>query len=246
MDSNTQFCFERREKKYILTPEQHEALLAGMAPRLRADGYGRYTICSIYCDTDDFRLIRTSLEKPVYKEKLRLRSYSVPDSRDGVFVELKKKFRGVVYKRRTLLPAAEAAECLRRGAMPEGGDQICREIDWFLRCRRLSPKAFIACDRTAFAGLEDPGLRVTFDTGLRWRDDALDLRAGDFGEPLTAPRQVLMEVKLPGAAPLWLARLLSETGARPASFSKYGTCYTRGILGRGRSGESGKGAAVCA
>lgn len=241
----TQSCFQRFEKKYLLTRAQYDALLEGMRPYLQPDEYGRYTICNIYYDTDDYRLIRASLDKPVYKEKLRLRSYCVPGDGDNVFVELKKKFDGVVYKRRVVMTAAEAADYLSGVSRPREEGQICHEIDWFLRSYRPTPKVFLAYDREALAGREEPELRVTFDTALRWRTDDLDLRRGDRGQPLLSGDQVLMEVKLPGAAPLWLSHLLSETGVFPASFSKYGTCYREKLLDR-RPAGNGKEVSVCA
>lgn len=237
MARKMQFCFQRYEKKYLLTPDQYARMLAGMEEHMEADEYGRYTICNIYYDTGDFRLIRASLAKPVYKEKLRLRSYGVPRSEDQVFVELKKKFNGVVYKRRTVMSAGEAALRLSRGETFAQGDQIDREIAWFLQSCLVSPKVFIAYDRTAFAGTENPDLRITFDTNLRWRDRELDLRAGDWGERILPPDQILMEIKIPGTAPVWLPHLLSKIGAFPTSFSKYGTCYTQKLLpGKGREG----------
>lgn len=252
MAGTIQFNFKRYEKKYMLAPDQLARVLAGMENHVRADGFGRSAICSIYYDTDDFRLIRASLEKPVYKEKLRMRSYGVPGDGDKVFVELKKKYDGVVYKRRTVMTAADAVSYLHHGAGPAEKNQVCREIDWFMRSCRPAPRVFIAYDRTAFAGVEDPDLRITFDTSLRWRDRELDLRAGDYGEALLSPGHILMEVKIPGAAPVWLAHLLSETGAFHTSFSKYGAWYTRNILGRRlpepakRSEAAGKGVRTCA
>lgn len=246
MAGKTQFSFQRYEKKYMLAPGQLEQIMAGMEEHMRADEYGRYTICSIYYDTDDFRLIRASLEKPVYKEKLRVRSYGVPKDRDPVFIELKKKCDGIVYKRRVVMEAADAASYLRDGMAPEQEDQICHEIDWFMSSYQPKPKAFIAYDRTAFAGREDPELRITFDTNLRWRDTELDLRAGSYGSPLVPPEQILMEIKIPGAAPVWLAHLLSEAGAFPGSFSKYGTCYAQNLLGARLFEAGGKGARCCA
>ena len=232
MAGKMQFCFKRYEKKYMLAPDQFATMLAGMEGYMRADEFGRYTICNIYYDTDDYRLIRASLEKPVYKEKLRMRSYGVPDDRNEVFVELKKKYNSVVYKRRTIMTAAGAVSYLHDGAAPEREDQICREIDWFMHSYHPTPKVYIAYDRTAFAGIEDPELRITFDTNLRWRDRELDLRAGDYGEAILSPDQILMEIKIPGTAPVWLARLLSEAGAFHTSFSKYGTWYKQNILRR--------------
>lgn len=242
MGKKIQQSFQRVEKKYLLNPFQYNALLDGMQPYMQADEYGRYTICNIYYDTDDFALIRASLKRPVYKEKLRLRSYGTPTGEQKVFVELKKKFDHVVYKRRTVLPCAEAVGYLEGGAHPQPGDQICREIDWFLQSYRPKPRVFIAYDRVALAGVDNKDLRVTFDTNLRWRDDDLDLRAGSRGEPLLPPDRILMEIKIPGTAPLWLSRLLSELNVFPVSFSKYGTCYREHLLARAFPAAAAPGA----
>ena len=175
-------------------------------------------------------MIRHSVEAPVYKEKLRLRSYGVPTAEDPVFVELKKKYKGIVYKRRVTMAAAEAARWLRgEGGPPEDG-QMEREIDWVLRQNRPVPRAFIACERTAWRAVDDPELRITFDERIRWRERDLDLCAGSEGELLTEEGQVLMELKIPEAAPLWLAGLLSEERLFPTGFSKYGTAYKDHIL----------------
>lgn len=230
MPQNIQRCFQRYEKKYLLNPEQYQKIRAGLAPYMEADEHGRYTICNLYYDTPDFQLIRASLDKPVYKEKLRMRSYGVPADGDSVFVELKKKYKGVVYKRRTVLEAGEALDYLAGGCSPRAKDQICREIDWFLGRYHPVPQVFIAYDREALAGLEDRVLRVTFDIDLRWRDTALDLRSGDGGERITSRDQILMEIKIPGSAPVWLSRLLSENSVFPTSFSKYGVCYRENLM----------------
>lgn len=232
MAGKMQFSFKRYEKKYMLTTNQLAQMISCMGKYMRADEYGQYAICNIYYDTDDFRLIRVSLEKPVYKEKIRMRSYGVPDDQDEVFIELKKKYNSVVYKRRAVMKAANAVSYIHDGATPEHEDQICHEIDWFMQSYHPTPKVFIAYDRTAFAGLDNPDLRITFDTNLRWRDSELDLRAGDYGSPLLSPDQILMEIKIPGTTPVWLAHLLSEISAFPTSFSKYGICYTQNLINR--------------
>ena len=232
MAKKIQQSFKRFEKKYLLTPDQYNALLDGMMPYMKVDEYGRYTICNIYYDTDNFELIRTSLEKPVYKEKLRLRSYGTPTDDKKVFVEIKKKFDHVVYKRRTVMPCTEAVSYLSGETYPQKEDQICHEIDWFLKAYQPKPKVFIAYDRVALAGIENEELRVTFDTNLRWRDYDLDLRKGDHGQLILPQDRILMEIKIPGTAPLWLSHLLSEVGAFPTSFSKYGTCYKEHLLER--------------
>lgn len=219
-----QLTFERVEKKYLLTPAQLGALAPMLHRHMQIDQYGRHTICNVYYDTPDYRLIRTSLQKPVYKEKLRLRSYGVPGPGDTVFVELKKKYRGVVYKRRTALELTAAERWLAGdGPAPEG--QIAREIEYFQSLYRTGPAVFLAYDRAAMFGRQDPDLRLTLDENIRWRTDALALSAGDRGSPLSVQGLYLMEVKLPGVMPLWLAHGLAQAGAAPVSFSKYGCCY---------------------
>ena len=234
MATTIQSCFKRYEKKYLLSWEQYQAMRIGMAPYMEADRYSNYTICNVYYDTPDWRLIRTSLEKPVYKEKLRVRSYGTVTGADNVFVELKKKYDGVVYKRRVTMKAVDAVRWLR-GDRPSDPSQIHKEIDWFMHSYRPDPKVFIGYDREAYAGIENPELRITFDTNLRWRDEAVDLRCGDHGTFLLPEDAILMEIKIPGTAPLWLARLLSENQIFSTSFSKYGTYYKDVVLG-GKSG----------
>ena len=162
--NDTKLTFKRTEKKYLLSAERFAALWQRIGPYMEPDEYPESTVCSIYYDTDDYRLIRHSIEGPVYKEKLRLRSYLIPGPEDPVFVELKKKYKGVVYKRRVELPARVAQAWLDRG------------------------------------------------------------------EALLPSGELLMEIKTPTAAPLWLARALSELQIFPVSFSKYGTCYKEHIL----------------
>ena len=225
MANSIQCSFARYEKKYLITPAQQAVILREALRHMKEDVYGRYTICNIYYDTENWSLIRTSLDKPVYKEKLRLRSYGTPGPRDRVFVEIKKKVSGVVYKRRVVMAPGDAVRYLSGDMTVSPGGQIGREIDWFQGFYQTRPRVFIAYDRSALAGIEIPDLRITFDTNLRWRDMNLDLRAGDWGNPLLLPDQILMEIKIPGAAPLWLSRVLSRAGVFPASFSKYGVCY---------------------
>ena len=178
MAAQIKTCFERYEKKYRLTAEQQRAILQGMAPYMKKDTYGAYTICNIYYDTPDWRLIRTPLEKPGYKEKLRARSYGVPGEDGRVFVELKKKYDGVVYKRRGPAPLPRAERFLRTETAPAEWGQIGQELQWFQRFYDTMPRMYIGYDRTAWAGTEDPALRITFDRNIRWRRDRLALDAG--------------------------------------------------------------------
>lgn len=223
----TKFTFQRYEKKYLLSRETYLALWQELEAYVEPDIFFQSTVCSVYYDWADFRLIRHSLEKPVYKEKLRLRSYNVPGPDDQVFVELKKKFQGVVYKRRVALPAAEAEAWLAGRAPAPEQSQISREIDWFLKTNPVSPRVLIASDRRAYVAREDRELRITFDSSIRWRETALSLTAGDQGQELLSDGQVLMEIKLPEAAPLWLAGMLSRLEIFPRGFSKYGQCYEK-------------------
>lgn len=227
---DTKLVFKRYEKKYLLSRGQYETLFRELQDHIVPDAYHRSTVCSIYYDTDDYELIRRSIEAPVYKEKLRLRSYGVPDDDGTVFIELKKKYKGMVYKRRVPMGAKAAMAYLAGEAGPTECSQMTREIDWFLHENDVKPKVFIACDRYAWVDKENPELRITFDENLRWRTDRLDLTLGSDGETLTEPGAVLMEIKIPGTAPLWLARLLSEQALFPTGFSKYGTCYKNHIL----------------
>lgn len=227
---NTRLTFKRNEKKYLLSPERYEALWAELSPRLVPDEYFSSTVCSVYYDSDDYELIRRSIEAPVYKEKLRVRSYGVPVPDGTVFVELKKKFKGTVYKRRVQTTAERAEAWLAgRSPAPEDG-QVCREIDWFLRMHEPVPKIFIACDREAYVADGAPELRFTFDRSIRWREEELSLCAGTHGTPLLGDGQVLMEIKIPDAAPLWLADTLSRLEVFPTGFSKYGNCYRSGLV----------------
>ena len=176
--SEVQSSFKRCEKKYLLTRDQYRIMRLGMAARMKADEYPCYSISNIYYDTEHFDLIRASLEKPVYKEKLRLRSYGVPGSLDPAFLEIKKKYDGVVYKRRITMEMIKTDRYLR-GMQAGTGSQISREIDWFMRFHRPVPKVFIAYEREAYATKDGGELRITFDTGLRARSNDVDLRFGD-------------------------------------------------------------------
>ena len=220
-----QHIFRRVEKKYVVTQEQEEELLRRLESRMAPDAYGRHSVANIYFDTENYALIRESVEKPVYKEKFRLRSYGAPGEEDAVFAELKKKYKGVVYKRR-IMACPPQIDRLLGGEMIEGEDvQTQREMHWFFGMYRAKPRVFIGYDRFALIGREDENLRVTFDHDIRWRKERLNLSAGADGELVLGENPIVMEIKIPGAAPLWLARLLSEMRIFPTSFSKFGACY---------------------
>lgn len=233
---STKLTFKRYEKKYLLPADKYEELFRRISDRIEPDEYFASTVCSIYYDTPDFELIRNSIEKPIYKEKLRVRSYNAASEDSKVFVELKKKYKGVVYKRRIAMKTWEAEEYLALRAPAPEESQISHEIDWFLKMNRPQPQVLIACDREAYVSKEDSELRITFDKNIRWRDYDLSLTLGDHGDCVTAPGEVLMEIKIPGAAPMWLASVLSELEAFPTSFSKYGTAYKNEIIDKYMNG----------
>ena len=218
--------FQRHEIKYLLDSRQRAVVEETFRGRMLPDPHGESTICNIYYDTPDYRLVRESLERPIYKEKLRLRSYGPVFPEQQVFLELKKKYKGVVYKRRIEL-AEDRAEAYMDGLAPLPYNcQIGREIDYFrLFYRELSPAVYLCYDRSPWFSAEDPNLRATFDKNIRWRQEDMDLSAPIGGEALLLPHQSLFEVKTAGAIPLWLVEALDRSGARKASFSKYGEAY---------------------
>lgn len=220
-----QAVFKRKEVKYLLAEAQLFALRPALEAHMEPDDFAHSSIYNLYYDTPDFRLIRRSLEKPAYKEKLRLRSYGVPDEETQVFPEIKKKARGIVYKRRVCMPYGDALRYLSR-RQPGGDGQIFQEFNWLLASYgSLAPRIFLSYERDSWKGRGDASLRLTLDREILWRTEALDLRRGAWGEALLEPGQVLMEVKIANAAPLWLAEALSENGIFPISFSKCGRAF---------------------
>lgn len=225
----TAFTFKRVEKKYLLSEDTYQRFMSVAKDYIVPDEYHVSLVNSIYYDTEDFYLIRHSLEKPVYKEKLRVRSYGVPD-KDGIaFVELKKKYNGIVYKRRVQTTPLSAEQWLSGSSPAPFVSQITKEIDWFLKMNSVSPKVFVSCDRVSWKGKDNPELRFTFDHKIRTRSTDLHLYNGSEGNDLLSDGQILMEIKIPNAAPLWLAHLLSDESVFPTSFSKYGTFYKNKI-----------------
>ena len=227
--------FSRHEIKYLLTAEQRSRVLAGIAAHMIPDPHGMSTIRNIYYDTPTHLLIRRSLEKPKYKEKIRLRSYGQPSEDSIVFLELKKKADGVVYKRRVELKERDAEQYMA-GAFDKqelcariadvSSPQIAGEIDYVRHFYRdLQPMVYLSYDRCAFFSEEDESLRITFDKNICWRGTNVRLTEAPGGEDLLAPGESLMEIKTATALPMWLVAVLNEAGARPTSFSKYGRAY---------------------
>jgi SPX domain protein involved in polyphosphate accumulation len=222
---NYQTFFQRHEKKYLLSMQQYLHLQKSLDTYMKEDDYGLHSISSLYYDTEDFRIIQHCNEKPRYKEKLRMRSYGVPTGEQIVYIELKKKYAGVTYKRRIPMKYSDARQYLDSGISPKEDGQIIHEIDWFLAHNEVQPKILLSYDRIALYGKEESEFRVTFDFHVRFREHDLDLSKGNHGELLLDEEMILMEVKTLAAEPFWFVHLLSELAIFPQSFSKYGTLY---------------------
>jgi hypothetical protein len=227
--------FNRYENKYLLDETTFRSIYERLLEYMEPDEYNRthpfYAIGNLYFDTKHDSLVRKSLAKPKYKEKLRLRAYGVPKENAKAYLELKKKVFGLVNKRRTALRLEEAYEFVRTGEPPELREymnrQVVSEIQYFLQRYELVPKAYLAYDRKALFCIDNRDLRVTFDTNIRHRRTELRLEAGDHGEQLLPPGLWLMEVKAEKTIPLWLSRMLSEHRMFRTSFSKYGIEYRK-------------------
>ncbi len=226
--------FNRHEQKYFLDADTFQKVLAVMDEHMQPDKHNinhePYTISNIYFDTDDNYLIRTSLAKPKYKEKLRLRSYGVPNEDSKVFLEIKKKFNGIVNKRRTVLKLSEAYEFVSSGKPPLPqkymNSQVLKEIEYFLHFYHLKPKVYLAYDRIAYFEKGNKDLRISFDQNIRTRRYDVALEDGDYGDKLLPDGVYLMEIKTSRAMPLWLTEMLAKYDIKRRSFSKYGTEFT--------------------
>lgn len=226
-----QAIFKRYEIKYLLTRDQKQKILAAMTPYMALDNYGRTIIRNIYFDTDNHRLIRHSLEKPDYKEKLRIRSYRQATPESPVFVELKKKYDSIVYKRRLSLPEEKAMDWICGNVPKESDTQIAAEINYFLDYyQTLRPAVFLSYEREAYYSLDGSDFRVTFDDHILSRRDNLSLESDVGGTPLLPEGKVLMEIKTSGGIPLWMTHVLSQERIFKTSFSKYGTAYQTTIF----------------
>ena len=232
-----QAVFQRFELKYLLTPEQKERILQAMAPYMALDQYGRTTIRNIYFDTENYRLIRRSIEKPAYKEKLRIRSYAKARPDSTVFVELKKKYEDVVYKRRLPVTEEEALLWVTGKMHCKDHGQISKEIDYFLSYyETLRPTVFLSYEREAYYCKDGGDFRVTFDDNILCRREDISLESDIYGTSLLEDGKVLMEIKCSGGIPLWMTSVLSQERIYKTSFSKYGTAYEKMIFPNTKGG----------
>ncbi len=218
---------KRYELKYLLSAEQTAYLREKLKGHMEPDAYGKTSIASLYYDTPDYRLIRTSMEKPEFKEKMRLRSYGLATSESPVFLELKRKAYGIVYKRRVQSTIPLVDRFLAGEGDICAGGQINKEITYFRDYyKELVPACLIIYDRVAYF---EPGgdLRLTIDENPRYRADELNLTTSMEGIPLMQEGGTILEVKVQQAVPLWLSEILDKGRIYKGSFSKYGAAYER-------------------
>lgn len=217
--------FNRQEEKYLLTKNDKEKLLKKINQYIEKDKFYEATICNLYFDTKNKDLVIHSLEKPIYKDKVRLRSYNIPNLNDDVFLEVKSKYKGIVYKRRIKFILKDFYDYTKKKKI-EKKSQIMKELDYLFQFYDLVPVFYIAYDRKSYKGIMDDGLRITIDENLRSRKEDLYLELGDAGKKYFEEEKYIMEIKTKNAMPLWLAHTLSELQIFPISFSKYGSVYS--------------------
>ena len=226
---------KRVEMKYIVSPSQIAFLTEKLKGHMEVDEYGLTSIASLYYDTPDYRLIRASLEKPPFKEKIRLRAYGLATEESPVFLELKRKAEGVVYKRRVRTTIPLVKKFFEGEGDICAGGHINSEITAFRdHYQTLVPACLIIYDRTAYRE-PDGDLRLTIDANPRYRTENLNLVTNMDGISLLPPGYGVLEIKVQDAMPLWLAKILSEGAIYKDSFSKYGEAYKQQIykIGKG-------------
>jgi len=226
--------FKRVEEKYLLNKDKKDLLFNKINEYIEHDIYYQSTICSIYFDTDNNDLIINSIEKPKYKDKIRLRSYNIPSLKDYVYLEIKNKYKGIVGKRRVKITLKDYYDYIDNGVY-DHSSQIMKEIDYLINYYNVKPKIFIGYDRLSFKGIEDDNLRITIDSNLRSRRNDLRLELGDYGDSYFDNDYYIMEIKTIGAIPLWFVRILSDLKIYPISFSKYGNIYKKYSEGAGNN-----------
>ena len=233
--------FVRKEKKYLITSEQRDILLKELPKYMVFDKYcqngNMYTVNNVYFDTPTFNVIRNSISKPAYKSKLRMRTYITEAQDDDVaFLEMKKKITGVVNKRRIVAKLKDIETYIATGRRPSNissqQNQVFNEIDYVLLKEKVTPAVYLTYRRIALFARNDSTIRVTIDEDILARTENVNLRDKRYGEALLPEDHYLMEIKVSGAFPLWLAHILTELKIYPTSFSKYGKFYINQVKER--------------
>lgn len=220
--------FRRVEKKYIITRDQYLKLKEEIKDKMKEDEHGKSTICNIYFDTEQYELIRHSITKPVYKDKIRLRSYNIPTLESTIYLEIKRKCDGVVSKRRIEMTLNNFYEQLENDKAENS--QVKKELDYYFSHYNLKPTMFLSYYRRAYYDKENQDFRITFDSNIIARNYDLEIEKGNFGTNILQEDKYIMEIKTLGAIPIWFVKLLDELKICPCGFSKYGEAYTQLVL----------------
>ena len=216
--------FNRVEQKYVLTNKQKDELLKMINKYLEKDLYFESLISNIYFDDYNNRLIINSLEKPLYKDKVRLRGYGIINKDSNVFFEIKNKYMGIVGKRRIMIKLNDLYDYLEGKTLPD--KQIMKELDYLIKIYNLKPSIFISYHRFSYKGKDD-NIRITFDDNLISRRNDLKLENGVYGDKHFKKDECIMEIKTLNGYPIWLVNALSSLNIYPNSFSKYGFIYSK-------------------
>ncbi|MBR3311836.1 MAG: polyphosphate polymerase domain-containing protein [Solobacterium sp.] len=228
MSENKEQFFQRTEDKYVINEDQAEMFLEACDAYIKKDLYYSYTVHSLYYDSPGNDLMIRGLEKPMYKTKIRLRSYGDPAENSAVYIETKKKFGDIVYKRRLGMSAEEATDYLEYGIPHHLKNNTADEIEYLLNLYNPEAKALILYDRTCYAAVSEKDVRITFDRNIRYRTQSPDLYEKG-NEKLLSPGTIVMEIKVSDRYPMWLCRVLTAMRLYRSSFSKYGTIYKNEI-----------------
>ncbi len=227
--------FDRIEKKYLITKEQKQRILKVVKKHMEKDNFHKSEVFNIYLDTDNFDLIIQSIEQPIFKEKLRARSYK---GYNKVFFEIKTKLCGkennVGYKRRICVAKsdyqkivegrAKVADVIKKTAERPRDIQIAKEVDYLIEHFNLSPKILVFYKRESYQG--ENKLRITFDEDLKYRDKSVNFnKSKNDKKYFKNEKNVIMEIKAHGVLPLWLSRELSAEKIFPERFSKVGGIF---------------------
>lgn len=221
--------FRRVEEKYIMTRDQYLAIKEMISEKMIEDSHGKSTICNLYFDTNEYELIRHSITKPIYKDKVRLRSYNLPTLDSKVYLEIKRKYEGVVSKRRIEMTLNDYYNFEEVNDLYEN-KQILNELNYYFQFYKLKTTMFLSYFRRAFYAKDNMGFRVTFDSNIIARNYDLKIENGIYGDYILDKDKYIMEIKILDAIPLWFVKILDQFNISPCGFSKYGEAYTKLIL----------------
>ncbi|MGN1327939.1 MAG: VTC domain-containing protein [Clostridia bacterium] len=228
--------FRRVEKKYVITKKQYLSLKNVIQDKMVEDEHGKSTICNIYFDTEQYDLIRHSITKPIYKDKIRLRSYNIPTRDTITYLEIKRKYYDIVSKRRIQAPLNDFYQYFKGNKKLEES-QVKKELDYYFLHYNLKPTMFVSYQRRAYYDKENRDFRLTFDSNILARDYDLKIEKGNYGDLILDKEKYIMEVKTLGAMPIWFVEILNKLNVCPCGFSKYGEAYTQLILNKNNKKE---------